>query len=457
MKIRPSIIYLVLFLTVTSVILGLLSSKYLYPENKILYGIYIGSAYVGGMTYDEAVSAINSVKPDELILSPFSLVFEDESNVVIYEFKPSLIGASPMTEESVADAMKISNKEGYFERAYTKIRKLKKEIQPRFTVKDDSLLKDLVTQLSEQINCKSEDARFKIISMRSKNGNTQKIIIREDKKGREVLINDTVDAAKKLMEEGKTKLRISVRTMPANVTSSMLRNIPSPDVIGTYTTYYGTHDSPNRIHNIYLVSSFVDNKYIASGEVFSLLSYIGDFSGAKGFKEAYVIMGDELVPEYGGGTCQIATTLYNSVMMADLDVLSRTNHGMYFSIYPLGRDATVYPPSPNFRFRNNTGYPIVVYALPFKKGLTFRIIGHPTGKKVSFSPAEVRYKYTTITTTDAESGLPVKKVVRSSAFGTTVIKTVKLNGKVIKSQEIRSFYKLHGDKQKVKIRRREPR
>jgi hypothetical protein len=144
-------------------------------------------------------------------------------------------------------------------------------------------------------------------------------------------------------------------------------------------------------------------------------------------------------------------------MMADLDVLSRRNHGMYFSIYPLGRDATVYPPSTDLKFKNNTGFPIIIQAHPFKRGLTFRIIGNPTGKTVSFSPPIVKHKYVIVATQDAYSDMPEEKLVQTSAFWTTVVRSVKKDGKVLRAETIKSFYKLHGDRQKVKIRRREPR
>ena len=104
----------------------------------------------------------------------------------------------------------------------------------------------------------------------------------------------------------------------------------------------------------------MDNALLLPGDTFSLANAIGDFTAERGFKEAFVIYGGELVPMLGGGTCQIGTTLYNSLQLADIKILERKNHSFYFNIYPLGRDATVYPGQLDLRFQNDTGYPILI-------------------------------------------------------------------------------------------------
>ncbi|MCX5750242.1 MAG: VanW family protein [Candidatus Saganbacteria bacterium] len=206
-----------------------------------------------------------------------------------------------------------------------------------------------------------------------------------------------------------------------------------------YTTYYGSHDSPNRISNIKLIASLIDSYILLSGGTFSLLSLIGDFSAERGFKEAFVIVGDELVPQHGGGTCQIATTLFNAVALAALEITQRKNHSIWFNIYPLGRDATVYPKVSDFKFTNNTGAPVLVKAKATGRSLTFEILGTPFGKKASFTSPYIEGK------------------IGSGPFKTRVIRKIKEGDKVIKEEEFWSYYKQAGDKQNVKIRRPEPR
>jgi vancomycin resistance protein YoaR len=158
---------------------------------------------------------------------------------------------------------------------------------------------------------------------------------------------------------------------------------------------------------------------------------------------------------FGGGTCQIGTTLYNTVALADLKILQRRNHSFYFNIYPLGRDATVYPPQVDFKFKNDSGYPILIKAVATNKRLSFRIYGTPTSKKVEFSSAAVKGRN--------QSGkfvpMTLKQVIDLDVpFKTLVTRTVyDKDGNKIKEEEINSYYKLYGEKENVPIARPEPR
>ena len=185
---------------------------------------------------------------------------------------------------------------------------------------------------------------------------------------------------KEALANNEQLLPLVVQETAPRIKYEDLAEYPPAHLLSTYTTYYGTHDSPNRIHNIKLIANtLIDCTILLSGEAFSLLDAIGEISFARGFREAFVIVEGELEPQVGGGTCQTATTLYNTVMLADLEVLSRRNHSLFFYIYPLGRDATVYGAT-DFKFKNNTGHPIYLKGQGTNRSLTFKIYGTPTGK-----------------------------------------------------------------------------
>ena len=457
MKKKLIIVAAALLLVIISVFAGLFFSEKFYYNDRIAKGFYIGKVYFGGMTREEAIAALSTMEADDVAAQPLSLVMEEKKRIVRYEYYPSQVGAKIRVPETVDDAIVMSQGGNYIQKVIQGFKSRQMVIQPKFEVFDEDAVGVLLDTIHDQVKQKSESAKFYVVTVKDKAGRRNKVEILDETDGRELIADKTEDDLKSAIQEGKTESKVFVKTEIPKVTAEMLEKIPSPEVIGSYTTYYGSHDSPNRIHNIYLVSSFVDDTYLMPNEIFSLLKPIGDFTAERGFKEAYVIIKDELVPELGGGSCQIATTLYNSVMFADLKVLSRRCHGIYFSIYPLGRDATVYPPNTDLRFKNNTGYPIVIQAIPFKKGLTFRIYGVPTGKTVYFTNPKVTYQETMITTEDARTGKMVTKKLLGPAFHTLVTRTVKQDGKVIMEEKIKSFYKLSGDKQKVKIRRKEPR
>src|SRR5581483_102576 len=125
-------------------------------------------------------------------------------------------------------------------------------------------------------------------------------------------------------------------------------------IVGAYETEYG--GVPNRIHNVQLVAHLVDEKLIAPGATFSFNQATGERTAAKGFLEAPVIINGELQTGLGGGVCQVSTTVFNAAYEAGLPITARTNHALYISHYPLGRDATVDYPSIDLRFVNDTGH-----------------------------------------------------------------------------------------------------
>jgi len=452
---RPKYIIAFILILLISIAAGIFLGSNYYLDDRIPKNYYVGKVKVGGMTRQAAISAISTIEPDHMIDKPLSFIYEEKKKVTKFEFWPSQAGLQILPEETIDQI--FSGNRGYFSKVSSRLVSKRREVTPRFKISSPADAVLVLEQVREQIAQKPIDAEFIVLFTKTSGKAERKVLIEDEVTGKKLIVEKTFEEFSRNIREGVTDSELIVEDIKPKITGDMLRQIQNYDVIGSYTTYYGTHDSPNRIHNIYLVSSFVNNTYLGTSESFSLLKPVGEFTPERGFKEAYVIIGDELVPEYGGGTCQIATTLYNAVMSADLEILSRANHGMYFSIYPLGRDATVYPPYTDFRFKNNTGYPIVIQAVPFKKGLTFRVIGHPTGKKVTFSPPSIKYKYTSVMTKDAETGREYEKKIKTNAFRTEVIRTVSINGKVIKKEKIKSSYKLHGDKVDVKIRKKEPR
>ena len=124
--------------------------------------------------------------------------------------------------------------------------------------------------------------------------------------------------------------------------------------VAGYETIYG--GDPNRIHNVQLVAQLIDGKLIAPGATFSFNAATGDRTADKGFREAPVIINGELTTGLGGGVCQVSTTVFNAAYEAGLKITERTNHALYISHYPQGRDATVNYPDVDLKFVNDTAH-----------------------------------------------------------------------------------------------------
>jgi vancomycin resistance protein YoaR len=160
-------------------------------------------------------------------------------------------------------------------------------------------------------------------------------------------------------------------------------------VVGTYETVYG--GDPNRIHNVQLVAHLVDNKLIAPGSTFSFNGTTGERSADKGFLEAPVIVNGELQTGLGGGVCQVSTTVFNAAFEAGLPITARTNHALYISHYPLGRDATVNYPDIDLKFVNDTSHWLLLRTFVGSSSLVVTLYGTPVHRRVESVAQPLRY------------------------------------------------------------------
>ncbi|HXH96137.1 MAG TPA: VanW family protein, partial [Gaiellaceae bacterium] len=174
--------------------------------------------------------------------------------------------------------------------------------------------------------------------------------------------------------------QVAVQTVAPKLTTEAARQMGITAVVGTYTTEYG--GIANRIHNVQLVSHLVDDKLIEPGTTFSFNRTTGARTAAKGFLEAPVIINGEVTTGLGGGVCQVSTTVFNAAFEAGLPITQRTNHALYISHYPQGRDATVDYPDVDLQFRNDTGHWLLLRTFVGSSSLTVTLYGTPAGRKV---------------------------------------------------------------------------
>jgi vancomycin resistance protein YoaR len=203
--------------------------------------------------------------------------------------------------------------------------------------------------------------------------------------------------------------------------------------IGSYTTEFS--GSAGRLHNVARAGEIISGTLVAPGEQFDFNTVVGARTEANGFKTAPAIIGGKLEDTLGGGICQVSTTLFNAVFFAGLDVTARTNHSIYISHYPKGRDATVSWGGPEFRFRNDTPNWILIKAATGGGSLTFVLYGTPQHRKVTYTtsdfynispPTEKRVKTdrlfvgATSVTDDGQTGKQVKVVRKVVQDGKTI-------------------------------------
>lgn len=427
------------------VALTLLAIDYFKTKAAFPPKTFICQVEVSLLSREEAIIRLRQAPPEKLY--PPTFVFQNTGESFAFPSKD--LGIRVLPEETVDAAFATTHKDSYIRELRNRLSRNYLVLSPRLALNEDQALK-VITELAQKIDSPPKDASVQL------DESTGGYHITRDLPARKLLTAETLSACRNALFEGKAAFPLLIDcAVPPRIAEALLRPHPPVYRLSAFTTYYGKHDSPNRIHNIKLIASWLNNTILLSDEVLSLAEKIGDFSAERGFKEAFVILQGELVPQLGGGTCQIGTTLFNAVSLADLEILSRRNHSFYFNIYPLGRDATVYPGQVDFKFKNNTGFPIMIKAVATNKKLSFRIYGTPTGKIVSFSRPTIYM----LGEDGVFSPATLREVIDSDRpFRTIVTRTVKdAQGKILTEETLRSYYKLYGEKSNVPIRRPEPR
>jgi vancomycin resistance protein YoaR len=187
-------------------------------------------------------------------------------------------------------------------------------------------------------------------------------------------------AARALLDAGGS-LEIPMRAVPADLTTAEAKALGVRRELVSFTTLMGPSSS-NRIHNVHLMADFIDGTIIRPRQVFSFNQVVGPRTAERGFLEGQMIVGSLVLPSIGGGVCQTATTLFNDAFESGLPILARTNHNLYLSHYPLGRDATVAWGGPDLRFRNDLEHAILIKSSYTDATLTFTFYGTAQGRRV---------------------------------------------------------------------------
>lgn len=246
----------------------------------------------------------------------------------------------------------------------------------------------------------------------------------------------------KNIEDGEEyRLQLSV-TYP-DVTEDTLTGEMFSDTLASYSTKYNPGEV-DRTHNMYLASSKVNGTVLQPGEVFSYNGVVGERTVAKGYRNAKVFENGQVVDGLAGGICQVSTTIYNAALYADLKIVERKNHSFPVSYAPMGQDATVAMGSIDFKFKNNTEYPIKLVSSVSGGLCTVTILGTDKNHyKVEIQnsvtatrPRPVEYE------NDPTLEKGVEKVKQSGSDGYTIAsrRIVTKNGKVVRNEAIHSSY-----------------
>ena len=247
-----------------------------------------------------------------------------------------------------------------------------------------------------------------------------------------------VEAARVLLAEDKEEYVIKLTITKPKVTIDQIGSEAFPDQLATFTTRFDESDV-NRSTNLRIACKKINGAVILAGETFSYNKALGQRTVAAGYRNGKIYSGGEVVDGIGGGICQISSTLYNAVLMSNLEIVERRNHQFVTSYVGAGRDATVVYGAIDFRFKNTRKYPVRIVASAVNGIATVSIYGIKEENEYTFkfsTQTVSTIPYTTKYEEDASVSVGTEKVKQKGANGiiTQTYITKMLNGKVVSTE-----------------------
>lgn len=186
----------------------------------------------------------------------------------------------------------------------------------------------------------------------------------------------SIEEAQKILEEEKEEYEIPLQITTPNVTTDKLGEEAFPEKLASFSTRYDASNK-NRATNIELASEEINGTVLLPGEIFSFNGTVGPRTKSKGYLLAGAYSAGELVESYGGGVCQVSSTVYNTALYANLEIVERYNHSSVVSYVNAGLDATVSYGGKDFKFKNSRTNAIMLKADAKNGILTIEVWGIP--------------------------------------------------------------------------------
>ncbi len=208
------------------------------------------------------------------------------------------------------------------------------------------------------------------------------IIAKPHVNGLDVDIEESVKIIEKDLKNKKILSTLSLKENLAKIRSDNFLQLGLKEIIGEGRSNF-SGSTRNRIHNIKTAASKFKGLLIPPNKEFSFLDNLGPVDGENGYKKELVIRNNQTIPEYGGGTCQVSTTIFRAAVLTGMKITARKNHSYPVHYYlPTGFDATVYIPAPDMKFVNNTDNYILIDTILHGNELVFQFYGTDDGRNV---------------------------------------------------------------------------
>lgn len=346
------------------------------PEGTICENIYIDDVDVSGMKAEEAKAALAATEETYRASTLELKVEEASAEVTLGELGFRL----KEIDKLVADAVSYGKKGSLWSR-YKKqkdLKKEKKEFCPTYEI-DAAAVEALVSEKIPHLENEAKDATIK-----RENG---RFVITDEVKG---IAIDTAESAKVIetylnqeWQKDGGRIELVSKVGEPKVTRADLETIQ--DVLGTFTTNCGT--GGGRVQNIKTGAAHINGKVLMPGEEYSANAAMEPYTAENGYTEAGSYENGKVVQSMGGGICQVSSTLYNAVILAELEIVERAAHSMLVSYVKPSMDAAIAGDFKDLKFKNNQNTPVYIEGYVSGGYITFNVFGKETraaNRKIEF-------------------------------------------------------------------------
>lgn len=399
-----------------------------YADTKIASNVSIGTVDVSGMTSKEAEDAIRDYA-DEVSQKQITLRTEDAS----IKTTAADLGFTYDCGDSVNTAVSYGHKGNLIERYRQKLQidSGEKKQLSLSTAIDESKVRDFLKANEASLVKEPVDGTLK-----RENGGFTFVA---GKEGHSLDLDSSVEAVSEFVSSGKCNdsdtVTLVTKAKKPRGTEEELQAVK--DVLGTYSTDFST-SSAARAQNVENGASKINGTLLYPGESFSVAKALNPMTAENGYAPAPSYENGTTVETYGGGICQVSTTLYNAVIRSELKVLTRAAHSMLVHYVQPSEDAAIAGFAKDFQFENSLDYPVYIEGVTSGGIITFTVYGKETrdpSRTVEFE-SETLETIDPETTFTADSSLPVGTVSRTgsspkSGLKACLWKIVKENGKEV--------------------------
>ncbi len=368
-------------------------------EDPVIHkGIYVDEIDLSGMTVAEAEAEVNAyagrLEEETLTLE----IFDEQVEVTLGE-----LGLRCTNMDVIEEAAQLG-KTGNAIKRYKERKDLEHEnkVYNLNWMVDSASVRNFVSTECVKFDSEAEDAALKRV-----NGTFE---IVDGNTGTKLDVEGSVQAILNYIENDWNKengsVVLPVETDYPRGSEEELSRVK--DVLGTFTTSYSTSNG-SRSKNISNGAQLINGTVLYPGDTFSTYEVVSPFTTANGYEMAGSYLNGKVVDSLGGGICQVSTTLYNAVLLSELEVVERSNHSMIVTYVDPSADAAIAGTYKDFKFKNDTDAPIYIEGVTADKKITFTIYGEETRP----SNRSIKYVSKTLSTTDpgviivADPGQPI--------------------------------------------------